>query len=80
MMILIVCKSSRRKDIGTAVAEFKTLMYAYMGIMAAISVLGITLKHNDPPTIHTPTPTHTQPAKEPKRPIMFKEKPDQFEI
>ena len=30
------------EDIGTPVAGFKTLMYAYMGIMAAISVLGIT--------------------------------------
>ena len=67
MMILIVCKKSRRKDIGTTVAEFKTLLYAYMGIMAAISVLGISLKHKDPPTIHTPTPTHTQPAKEHSR-------------
>ena len=30
------------EDIGTTVAGFKTLMYADMGIMAAISVLGIT--------------------------------------
>ena len=36
------------EEIGTTVAGFKTLMYAYMGIMAAISVLGITWKHKDP--------------------------------
>ena len=68
MMILIFCKNSRRKDIGTAVAEFKTLLYAYMGIMTAISVLGITLKDKDPPTMHTAPPTHTPPAKKPKKP------------
>ena len=63
---------------GTAVAGFKTLMYAYMGIMAAFSVFGITQKHKTPPTTHTPPPTHTPPAKEPKGTSMFKEKSDPF--
>ena len=65
---------------GTALAGFKTLMYAYMGIMAGISVFGITWKHKTPPTTHTPPPRHTPPAKEQKRASMFKEKSDPFVI
>ena len=53
-------------------------MYAYIGIMGAISVFGITWKHKTPPTTHTPPPTHTPSAKEPKRTSMFKEKSDPF--
>ena len=66
--------------IGTTVAGFKTLMYTYMGIMAAVPILGIIWKHTDPPTTHTPPPTHIPPAKRPKRPSMFKVKSDLFEM
>ena len=94
-MMLIVCRTVGRnqeyiaeeekqkitlEDIGSTVAGFKTLMYAYMGIMAAISVLVIIWKHKDPQTTQTPLPTHIKPAKEPKRPNMFNETPDPFEM
>ena len=68
------------EDIGTTAAGFKSLMDDYIGFIAAISVLRITCKHKDPPTTHTPLPTHTPPAKEPESPSIFKEKPDSFEI
>ena len=55
-------------------------MYAYMGIMAAISVLVIIWKHKDPQTTQTPLPKHIKPAKEPKRQSMFKEIPDPSEM
>ena len=73
-------KQTFTQDIGTTAAGFKTLMYAYMGFIAAILVLKITCKHKDPPTTHTQPPTHTPPAKEPKSPSMFKEKPNPFEM
>ena len=50
------------EDICTTVAGFKTLIYSYIGIMAAISVLGITWKHKDPQTTHTHTHTNTHPT------------------
>ena len=56
---------------GTIITGFKTLIYAYMCFMAAISVLGIPWKHKDPPETQTPTPTHIPPAKEPKGPSMY---------